>query len=551
MLANLMPPMAILSEPIIVDHSKSQTGGFLVVHPRYRGWLARCGFSTPTAILELPGEIVSGHPDRHVVRVSIRSGTGSRTVYLKREHHTGIRIRWRNARAGFGWASRSEREGNTLENLEKCGLAAPQWIAYGADATGRSFLLVDELAGSVELRDMLADKDLQIAERRQIAQRMGRAIAEIHEAGFTTPDLSAKHAFVRIGTFAPTIIDWPSSIPHIKIEPYDRLKSLALLSATVSDALASPRDRLRFLHSYLGVIRAARGTTQLLRFSVFAKTILAEVRAIQHRPSVIDQRQPRRTGSEQKLVWLAGEEVCAVPQVAAIWPRPAVCGPFYPMAREAVNDGQPIKICLPDSRSCTLVRFRSTNPLVRIAAKIHGRSGRSPAAKWARMLFYLERFGVEVPSLLAFGQRMPSALRSESFLVYDLPDTAQTLGEWLNRSQTTDHERRRVAFQLGALIRTIHEANCEAGGSPNAFKVIQTGRERRLVVDPIAGVRRIRKCDVSRCANDLAAIIRAICSQMSKSDAMRILKGYRAGDTKNVPAARDFTARVFRRISGR
>lgn len=547
MLANLMPPLAILSEPIIVDHSEPQTGGFLVVHPRYRGWLARCGFSTPTAILDLPGEIVSGHPDRHVVRVSIRSGTGSRTVYLKREHHTGLRIRWKNARAGFGWVSRSEREGKTLETLEKRGLAAPQWIAYGADARGRSFVLVDELAGSIELRDMLADGDLQSGDRRQIAMRLGRAIAEIHEAGFATPDLSAKHAFVRKGTFAPTIIDWPSAIPRAKIEPYDRLKSLALLSATVANTLASPRDRLRFLHSYLRAINV----TQPVRFSMYAKTILAEVRAMQHRPSVVDQRQPRRTGREQKLVWLAGEEVCAVPEIAAIWPTPAVCGPFYPMVREAVHDGQSIAIRLPESRSCTLVRFRSTNPLARIAAKIRGRSWRSHAAKLARMLFTLERLGVEVPSLLAFGQRMPSALRSESFLVYDLPDTAPTLGEWLNRYQTTDHERRRIAFQLGALIRTIHEANCEVGGSPAAFKVIQTGRERRLVVDPIMGVRRIRKSDPSRCANDLAIILAAIHPRLSKADAMRIVKGYGVGDTKNALAARDFTARVFRRVYGR
>ncbi len=547
MLANLMPPQAILSGPIIVDHSNPQTGGFLVVHPRYRGWLSRCGFSTPIAILDLPGEIISGHPDRHVVRVSIRSGTGSRTVYLKREHHTGIRVRWKNARSGFGWVSRSEREGKTLEMLESRGLSAPQWIAYGADAKGRSFVLVDELAGSIELRDMLADSDLQSAERRQIAVRLGRAIAEIHEAGFATPDLSAKHAFVRKGTFAPTIIDWPSAIPRAKIEPYDRLKSLALLSATISDVLASPRDRLRFLHSYLRAIKA----TQTVRFSMYAKTILAEVRAMQHRPSVIDQRQPRRTGREQKLIWLAGEEVCAVPEIAAIWPTPAVCGPFYPMVREAVHDGQPIGIRLLNSRSCTLVRFRSTNPLARIVAKIRGRSVRSPAAKLARMLFHLERFGVEVPGLLAFGQRMPSALRSESFLVYDLPDTALTLSDWLNRYQTTDHERRRIAFQMGALIRTLHEANCEVGGSPAAFKVIQTGRERRLVVDPIAGVRRIRKCDPLRCANDLATILVAICPKLSKSDAMRIVRGYCVGVMKKPSAARDFTARVFRRISGR
>ena len=46
----------------------------------------------PRDYLDLPGEIVSGHPDRHVARVEV----DGRVCYLKRQHRVG----WRRVGCG-------------------------------------------------------------------------------------------------------------------------------------------------------------------------------------------------------------------------------------------------------------------------------------------------------------------------------------------------------------------------------------------------------------------------------------------------------------------
>ena len=122
--------------------------GFIAHHPRYKAWLLRAGIDTPYAALNLTGEVVCGHPARHVARVEL---AGRRVAYLKREHVVGWPTRLKNFRAGFGWVSRSEREAETLRRLEAAGLPGPQWLAYGEDARGRAFLLVDEVADAADL----------------------------------------------------------------------------------------------------------------------------------------------------------------------------------------------------------------------------------------------------------------------------------------------------------------------------------------------------------------------------------------------------------------
>src|SRR5438067_11779056 len=94
-------PASLLTPP--------RTRGRLVVSPRYRDRLAALGLDTPQALLDLPGEVVSGHPDRHVVRVELPGwGCG---LFLKRQHRVGWWERLRQWLAGFGPVSRCEREG--------------------------------------------------------------------------------------------------------------------------------------------------------------------------------------------------------------------------------------------------------------------------------------------------------------------------------------------------------------------------------------------------------------------------------------------------------
>src|SRR4051794_40339799 len=95
--------------------------GWVVVHPRYRRRFASWGLRAARDFLDLPGEVVSGHPDRHVVRV-VLGGRRRVVAFLKREHRVPWRVRFANFRDGFGWMSKSEREALLLAALRRAGI---------------------------------------------------------------------------------------------------------------------------------------------------------------------------------------------------------------------------------------------------------------------------------------------------------------------------------------------------------------------------------------------------------------------------------------------
>ena len=103
----------------------------------------------PEHFLGLEALIVSGHPGRQVGRLVLGEGPDRRTLYLKREQGVRWTTRLLNFLSGFGWVSRSVREAQLLEALERDGLPGPRWLATGEDANGRAFLLVEEVRASV------------------------------------------------------------------------------------------------------------------------------------------------------------------------------------------------------------------------------------------------------------------------------------------------------------------------------------------------------------------------------------------------------------------
>ena len=156
----------------------------------------------------MPGEVVSGHADRHVARIEVPGAPHA--FYLKRQHVVGWRERLRNRLAGFGWRSRCEREAEILQQLEAAGLPAPRWATFGTHS-GRTFLLVEEVPNTIDLRRMLSDTAFSLPQRRDLAARLGEVIAAVHASGFTTPDLTAKHVLVNPETLAITFLDWQSA----------------------------------------------------------------------------------------------------------------------------------------------------------------------------------------------------------------------------------------------------------------------------------------------------------------------------------------------------
>ena len=491
---------------------RAPEGGRVVYHPRYEQFLRRCGVTSAASALTLGGEIVCGHPDRHVARVELRTDSVGRVVYLKREHLVGVRTRFRNARAGFGWVSRSEREAATLRALEAAGLPGPQWLAYGEDATGRAFLLVDELADSADLRTVLGDGRLSPVERTALADRAGRAVAELHAAGFGTPELAAKHLFVNPRSRAVTLIDWQSAGRPAPVPLADRVRQLAGLHASLGPELATPRDRLRFVRAYHDDAGA-----ETPRFGDFVRAVVRATSKIATRPSVRDQLG-RPT---PHLVWLAGESVCAVPEVAAVWPDPAVAAPFY--SESPPGDEW---VAFPGGLQARLTRFRTVDPAGRLVAVLREKPWRSPAANAARLLFHLARAGITAPKLLAFGQRSTSAVAADSFVLYEMPAGAVPWAEGLAQWTPGSRVRRLLIAECGALLRRVHDAGCRVvPGERGVFGIRREPNPGVVIVSPFA-VRLARRVNDSACKADLRAVLNRDIAGLNRTNRCRLVRGY-------------------------
>jgi tRNA A-37 threonylcarbamoyl transferase component Bud32 len=458
---------------------------------------ASLGLDSADGFLDLPGEVVSGHPDRHVVRVVLPGSSSA--YYLKRQHAVSRREKWRNWRAGFGWVSRSEREAVTLGQLSGQYLPCPRWAAVGADGRGRAFLLIEELAGAVDLRKTLGDAGLSPTGRIKLARNLGRLIARYHSAGFTTPDLSAKHVLVSPGSEPVTLIDWQSSVQGSDVPLQNRLRALATLHASLVEALASPRERLRVMWAALKQFRGS--DPELPRFRDLVQQVLAEAHKLSKRRSIRDQRQSAPQAA-QRLVWVDGEAVCAVPEIAAIWPTPAITAPYY--------GGEPgtFPLGLPNGRDAVVTRGSSFAPLERLKAWVKGRPWRSPGAALGRLLFHLERYEIPAPKLLAFGQRITGPATADWFALHTRP------------SDPIPHYPDVVLAELlGRLLRQLHDAGCSAGAKP--LTVFGRGEDGISVRE----VTRIRIGDA-----DTSLELRTLLAALSPSVRKAARAGYESGE---------------------
>lgn len=380
-----------------------------------------------------------------------------------------------------------------LKQLAAAGLPAPRWVAHGEDGRGRAFLLVEELTRCVELRRLCGDTRLSPPDRVRLAEQLGRAVAAVHTGGFETPDLTAKHLFVNPVAGAVTLIDWQSATRgragHYK--PFFR--ELSALHASLAGHLASPRERFRFLRAY--VHAADMGQNPTAQYARGIDDLAAEQR---RRRSIRDQRQPAVTGSGQRLVWLAGEAVCAVPDVAANWPTPAVCAPFYGDAADTRS------LTLPDGRPAELVTGTTIAPFGRLAAWLRGRPWRSPGVTLGRVLFHLDRYGIPAPQLFAFGQRETGPASAEWFALHE-PPAGRPLADWQSTNPPTDR-REDVLDQCRRLLTELHDAGCRPAGP-----VFWVDDDDRVSVGGVRNIRIVRRISARDRRRDAALLFGGRC----------------------------------------
>lgn len=213
------------------------------------------------------GKIVGRHRLRNVVRIDLGGFRG----FLKRECKVRWKDRWLNWWAGFGLVSKSRREWQILHTLRAHGFEVPQPLAVGEDRD-RAFLLLRELPQAIELRSCLRAARGDTPQRTWLIQAVAKAIARLHAAGFTHPDLYAKHIFINIEQHSIRLIDFQRTCSPRALSWNERWHDLAALDASLSERLVSSHDRLTFLTTYLRASGPGTPGRPLLRQAITAVT---------------------------------------------------------------------------------------------------------------------------------------------------------------------------------------------------------------------------------------------------------------------------------------
>lgn len=528
--------------------------GHLDINPRHRKFLTGLGLNRFEDFVGLAAVVISGHPNRNVSRVTLGTGSQAQAAFLKCEHRVPWRDRMTSLAAGFGPVSKSRREAQLLQDLERAEIGCPEWMAVGEDDDGRAFLLIAEVPGALELREYLDEhRSVSGAERQQFCRSVGTLLGKIHAAGFDHPDLYSKHVFVTPADGRIRLLDWQRSRRRLALSPRQRWRDLAALHATVADDLATPRERLACLIAYLRVVRRAPNMpvstaprrSQCLVAAVAA--ICKETTRLLHLRRIRELRRPHLPLGTQNLVRLDGEALCLTKEFFTSLPGRIpdwLIDASHPTT--LATRVERTTVAVPTLGQALLVVRIAGAPLRRLGAWLRGRAARSPELRQAGLLFRLQRYAIPTPHLLAVGQRDLSAWRSASFLLTDSPPDVVRLDEWLGTAPAP--LRHRGLRQLAELIQRVHAAGCcfgqaKAGLPP--FVVRQSGEDRLQVrLDHVDGIQIRRKSGRIHGPRDLARVRDGLDgANLSRTDQLRLLLAYlgqRRLARADRPSARQF-----------
>jgi tRNA A-37 threonylcarbamoyl transferase component Bud32 len=543
---------------------------FLITNPDYRDFLERQGLTTCDDFLSLQGIVVGGHPDRHVAHVTVGAGPSAIRAFLKREHRVAWKERMANAFCGFGFVSKSVREARMLDSASRAGIACAEWIAAGEDARGRAFVLVRDLADAVDLRAHLAGLSSRPAERRRFCRSLGVALAKMHLAGFDHPDLYSKHVLVR-SDGSSHFVDWQRSQRSRSLEARRRCQNLAALHATLGDSLASPRDRLACLRSYL---RFQSSTPLSERCAAMRRTIVSQAERLMRRRRVRELRHQPAVSQVQQLVWLDGEALCVTPHFLATLGGQL---PDYlalskaPRRRGSSSrpDGSELSstsLELPRGDRGLLMRRHCKRPLARLWAWVRRCRLGSPELNTAAIIFRLERFGLSGPRLLAVGQRHQFPWSTSSFSLVQLPPKTTSLLEWLKGRSgrpgwTAERKQRwRVLRETASVLRTINDAGYSISDwegaladlpkiAGSALFCVEQGANGvpKVVLGRVTELRRCRRDGSLSAPDQVGAVSNALAAMfVSKNDHLRFLLAY-LGLKRLTPEAKQLAWLVMRK----
>ncbi len=456
--------------------------GSLRVTPDGAGLFSLWGLTTPEAFLDLPGIILSGHTDRHVLRVQLPDG---RVGYLKREHRVPWRTRFKHWMEGFGWASKSERERILLDELSASHLHAPRWLACGEDRLGRAFLLIDGERAYVDLPSLL--QRVTPHEREIVLTAVARHLARVHGSGFRHRDLVAKHVLIEPASDAICLIDWQRGYRTRLVSWKHRCQELSRLYASLAGDLVPAELFTHLVRVYLREVGKKAGA--LPHLPTFLQTL--EESAGRERPRY---QHLGRHIPEQPLEWLDGEAICVAPSFRREIEHPELWQHLQP--GPTWLKVQTRKLVLPISGIPAQLTRRVTRlNWSRGWCWLRDRRWRSPELQQARLLFHLERHGILAPTLISFGQRQVGQL-VYSYLLF------------LN-SMTPCGIEQACPQQLAQLLYQLHVANVLLRPERNTQQLLGIEGDR-LGIAQLTSLQRGRRTSHAQRQADLRCVLRCL-----------------------------------------
>ena len=259
----------------------SSKNGFLVIRPSKRAMLFSQGIEKPEDVFNLEGVRVTGHgwkTGRHVSSVTLGNGKNEASAFLKKEHNRG----W--VKTILAHSAGVLHEARILKALEHEGVPAPLWVAVGKTCLGHSFLLVEEIPDTVNLKTYFAEQRSR-NQRKEVLRRLAWILARMHTLGFSHVDLYSKHVLVNPETRMVYLLDWQRSFRMRDLPWNIRSGNLARLHATLDESILRPREKLAFLTSYLeATAHFSQGNSNLPLFHLLALDIDREaIRLLSYR----------------------------------------------------------------------------------------------------------------------------------------------------------------------------------------------------------------------------------------------------------------------------
>ena len=437
--------------------------------------LEAAGLATFDALFDAGArELVDGHAERSVSRLHLRAADGSPVVvYLKRQWGAAARPPLKDLEHLQWPMLPARREWRNALRLQAADIPVSPPVAWGRDNSPdgpRSLIAFQEVAGpslAAWLHDCEGAPAAHSADlRRAVGSAIGHAVRRLHDAGFSFPDLYAKHIYLEGldgGQVRIVLID----VSRLRrATERRRWEDLAALYVTTNTLCVTARDRLRVFKTYFG------GAWRSALPAILA--LAARRRGRGQDPRLMASRRPD-AAAEERIVSLDGgrllvnEAFRPALEAAGLTTFEAVMNLQGGRPYRVVAGRSTVRVELPDPqggpRGVYVKRYTSIPCCAGLKRLMRLGPPRSPADAELRNIFHVIDAGVASMRWVAVGEEHPGGGPAQrSCLVTEEIAGAVQADKYCeaafagDRSREAVGRKRALVRAMAQLARRLHAA---------------------------------------------------------------------------------------------